>query len=447
MEVSMPDKFPEKLPPKGEGRVDDKHRVALLTEPEIGALNFLKNMDRSMGFKSGFSPMMKGLAAQNTEPLQYVEYRGEKIPSLNDYTTEQPDDTYDSGYTGNHDISDYSFNPFDSNTEINLGGFYDSIGDYFKYGGNQTGTGYYDGSGNVHDIDVENPANYPFSNDDSPYNPNRPESESDSEPPPPITYYQDWEGKDYSSQENADARNKELMNTVRDSAYGASQTYLDTEYGDAFTKEVSGDTDAYVKTFGDELALAYDQAQDGLYDDQAQSGIWDQTGYDNSMSSLDTALATENTALTDYVSEFTGKYTDAKNTWKTEQDSAADALYGNMDLDSYNQLKGYGGGYYNEDGSIKDGLDLSSYKDNQVFGGTFAADDYDFLGEFSKITPDGQRVEATVVPPTAATEIPEGDTSRSLLAGPDKASRTKKKKYKTTANTPLTGSGSSSSIN
>ena len=75
----MPEKFPEVLPPKGEGRVDSKHRVALLTEPEIEALNFLKNMDKAMGYKSGFSPMMQNLAAQNTQPLEYVEYRGEKI--------------------------------------------------------------------------------------------------------------------------------------------------------------------------------------------------------------------------------------------------------------------------------------------------------------------------------------------------------------------------------
>ena len=81
----MPEKFPEVLPPKGEGRVDSKHRVALLTEPEIEALNFLKNMDKAMGYKSGFSPMMQNLAAQNTQPLEYVEYRGERIPSLNDF--------------------------------------------------------------------------------------------------------------------------------------------------------------------------------------------------------------------------------------------------------------------------------------------------------------------------------------------------------------------------
>ena len=82
----MAEKFPENLPAKGTGKVDSKHRVAVLTEPEIQALNFLKNMDRSMGFRSGFSPMMQNLADQNTEPLDYVEYRGERIPSLNDFS-------------------------------------------------------------------------------------------------------------------------------------------------------------------------------------------------------------------------------------------------------------------------------------------------------------------------------------------------------------------------
>ena len=85
MELIMPEKFPDILPPKGEGRVDSKHRVALLTEPEIGALNFLKNMDKAMGYKSGFSPMMQNLASQDTQPLDFVEYRGERIPSLNDF--------------------------------------------------------------------------------------------------------------------------------------------------------------------------------------------------------------------------------------------------------------------------------------------------------------------------------------------------------------------------
>lgn len=481
----MPEKFPEVLPPKGEGRVDSKHRVALLTEPEIGALNFLKNMDRSMGFKSGFSPMMQNLAAQNTQPLEYVEYRGEKIPSLNDYgsygsgdsgsgsTGGNTSDTYSGGDDGDDWYSKYyaevmkqeqerqkqiqadieyadamsvqtkqsTYTGQDSETLA------DEEEDQFSelthdgrperepgsYGGGQDQGGRGEGTQNYGDgtTTVTNSNGETITVDGG-----------GSVVPNPI--YKDWEGEgNYTSQALADARNKELMDAARDSAYNTSQTYLDTEYGSEYGDEVSADVDAYVNSFGDELNLAYEQAQDGLYDAQAQSGVWNQEGYNESLAALNTALGSERDALGDYGDQFKADYTNTKNTWKTEQDAAADALYNMNNQEGYNLLKQHGLGYYNEDGTQKHGLDLSSFKDNQDFGGDFAGDDYDFLGEFSKITPDGEKIKATSLPSTETT-----DTGTTEEGSDGSTSKTKKKKkYRTTANTSLTGSGSSTNVN
>ena len=84
----MAQKFPENLPPKGRGRVDDKHQIALLTDFEIAALNTLKNRDKERGFPSGSGPEIRALAAQNSRPFEFVNYRGERIPSLNDLVKE-----------------------------------------------------------------------------------------------------------------------------------------------------------------------------------------------------------------------------------------------------------------------------------------------------------------------------------------------------------------------
>ena len=78
--------FPKTLPPKGRGRVDDTHQIALLTDFEIAALNTLKNRDKERGFPSGSGPEIRALAAQNSRPYEFVNYRGEQIPSLNDYS-------------------------------------------------------------------------------------------------------------------------------------------------------------------------------------------------------------------------------------------------------------------------------------------------------------------------------------------------------------------------
>jgi hypothetical protein len=75
--------------PKGEGRgrfpgyEGDHHQVAVLTDPEVEALNTLRYKDKDRGFVGGFGPEIQALADQNDRPFEFLEYRGEKIPTLN----------------------------------------------------------------------------------------------------------------------------------------------------------------------------------------------------------------------------------------------------------------------------------------------------------------------------------------------------------------------------
>ena len=75
--------------PKGKGRgrfpgyEGNHHQVAVLTDPEVEALNTLRWADKDRGFVGGFGPEIQALAAQNDRPFEFLEYRGEKIPTLN----------------------------------------------------------------------------------------------------------------------------------------------------------------------------------------------------------------------------------------------------------------------------------------------------------------------------------------------------------------------------
>jgi hypothetical protein len=71
---------------KGEedGRIDSDHRVVVATDAEVAALNYLKHQDKAQGFSSGNGPIIQALAQMNTDDLDYINYRGEEIPTLND---------------------------------------------------------------------------------------------------------------------------------------------------------------------------------------------------------------------------------------------------------------------------------------------------------------------------------------------------------------------------
>ena len=86
-----------KLPKgKGRGRWDDTHQIALLTDFEVEALNHLRWKDKDRGFSSGSGPEIKALAAKNSRPFEFVDYKGEKIPSLNDSGSDDLTGTTDS---------------------------------------------------------------------------------------------------------------------------------------------------------------------------------------------------------------------------------------------------------------------------------------------------------------------------------------------------------------
>ena len=70
---------------KEDGRIDEDHRLAILTDAEVEALNYLKHQDKEQGFQSGNGPLVQALASMNTHELDYYNYKGMNLPSLNDF--------------------------------------------------------------------------------------------------------------------------------------------------------------------------------------------------------------------------------------------------------------------------------------------------------------------------------------------------------------------------
>jgi hypothetical protein len=68
-----------------DGRIDDTHRVVAVTDIEASALNYLKNQDKKQGHSTGSGPRLRAMAAKDDQPLEYMMYKGMKIPSLNDF--------------------------------------------------------------------------------------------------------------------------------------------------------------------------------------------------------------------------------------------------------------------------------------------------------------------------------------------------------------------------
>ena len=475
MELIMPEKFPDILPPKGEGRVDSKHRVALLTEPEIGALNFLKNMDKAMGYKSGFSPMMQNLASQDTQPLEYVEYRGEKIPSLNDYGS------YGGGESGSGSTGGNIQSGSDSG-----GGYQESawarkqrlkaekeaaekawqdkleqekeeaakikeINDYVdeqirlqnirrEERRRQLGqTGDYpelDDEGNI--IRPERDPGYrpPEYGEPGYEEPSRYPEETTTPPPDDDgglenTYdvkpqFQAWDGSMHWSQEGADAENQLLL----DEGYASKKSELEG-YGGEATEGVYGQIESDFETFLEDTLTsqresAYNQALAGLYDDQQLSGVWDQAAYDTALSGLDEAVLTETGELEDYGASLKSDAEGAYDTWMASQlEGLGDLQSGATDASGYQAL---------QDWSWED-LDLSDFTSDQDY------QDFDFLTEFKKLTPEGETIAAE-----AEGEIEGAEGGVDAAPASRTTTRKKKKFTPVTSSASLTGSGSSSNI-
>ena len=438
MEEIMPEKFPEVLPPKGEGRVDSKHRVALLTEPEIEALNFLKNMDKAMGYKSGFSPMMQNLAAQNTQPLEYVEYRGERIPSLNDFGMDE----------GSVETGGRADRGGGSSNEGSSGGSSGRESDWARQQREKAEKRQKDLK-DIEDylamMDAMN-ADYHDPNELNP----RPEREPGYRPPEygepgyqePTRYpdydgegltreefesmaeeyeiypeYEAYDGSMHYSQASADAVNERLTTEARSTKESELTDYGSTE-AQGIYDEIASDFQTHLDSLSGQRQTAYDQALAGLYDDQQLTGVWDQGAYDTALSGLDAAVEGETAELDAYGTELQSGAEDAYNTWLTEQMSGL----GEQD---YQGL---------QDWSWED-LDLSGFTDDQEYK------DFDFLSEFKKLTPEGEVVEAE-----GETGIEEAEVEGDAAPASRTATKKKKKYTPTTSSASLTGGGSSTNI-
>jgi|8_EtaG_2_1085327.scaffolds.fasta_scaffold01622_7 hypothetical protein len=461
----MPEKFPEKLPPKGEGRVDNKHRVALLTEPEIGALNFLKNMDRAMGYKSGFSPMMQNLAAQNTRPLEYVEYRGERIPSLNDFSEggyggggdrgsdagerEARDQTSSGGDRTwantqrilaetqrkkmeerdnwlNEQIRKQNERREQRRQQLGQRGYRDSEHEADEeqdrlselgYGGRGSDPGSY-GGGQQRGGRGEGEQNYGPGGE--PYVPDY-EDDGDGDNPYGLRKeYQAHDGSMHWSQESADAENALLLDELRASKERELYDYGGTASEAAYT-DLGSDFETYLDdTLAGQRQTAYDQVLAGLYEDQKQSGVWDQDTYDTALAGVDAEVLADTGRLDEYGEQL-------KTSAKGDYDAWLEDQMSDISGQGYQDLK---------DWNWSD-LDLSSHTDNQEY------QDFNFLDEFKKLDPEGNVVGTD----TGAGTGEEVD-SAGVEATP--ASRTaikKKKKYTPiSSSASLTGGGSSSNI-
>lgn len=439
MEEIMAEKFPEVLPPKGEGRVDSKHRIALLTEPEIGALNFLKNMDKAMGYKSGFSPMMQNLAAQNTQPLEYVEYRGERIPSLNDFGMDEGDESTG----GRADRGGGSSN------EGSSGGSSGRESDWARQQREKAEKRQKDLK-DIEDylamMDAMN-ADYHDPNELNP----RPERDPGDdrqilqEPPRYPDYenyegltqqefnelateynlqpeFQAWDGSMHWTQASADSVNAGLLEQSYSTKESALKDYGSTEAQGVYD-EIASDYQTYRDdTLAGKRQTAYEQALAGLYDDQQLTGVWDQEAYNKALAGLDAAVEGETAELDAYGTELQSGAEDAYNTWLTEQMSGLDDFTAKQD---YQGL---------QDWSWED-LDLSGFTDDQKYK------DFDFLSEFKKLTPEGEAVGAEGETGIEGAEV-EGDSAPASRT----ASRKKKRYTPTSSSASLTGGGSSTNI-
>jgi len=94
---------------KGRGRYDKTHQIALLTDFEVKALNHLRMKEKDRGESSGSGKLIREIAAKNSRPFSFVDYKGEKIPTLNDSGDENV-----SGSTDSSGTTTYSYSGDDS---------------------------------------------------------------------------------------------------------------------------------------------------------------------------------------------------------------------------------------------------------------------------------------------------------------------------------------------
>ena len=314
----MAQKFPENLPPKGRGRVDDKHQIALLTDFEVAALNTLKNRDKERGFPSGSGPEIRALAAQNSRPFEFVNYRGERIPSLNDFSDgkgknegageqEARQQTQSGGdYGGSNDWAarerrrkekikrerearlkrekeEYEKKQKDLKAIQDYLDWYDNVNkqgstDYQDFEGENYGTD---------DRPERDPGYRPPQYGEPGYEEPPRQGGTDQPPPPPpdddggMTHeeflalteeydlkpeFADWKGEMHWSQDSADAANAGYLQTEQTGEIGGAEGF---KYGSEVTDAEGNITDetltgGYRSAYEQMLADAYDAAETGV---------------------------------------------------------------------------------------------------------------------------------------------------------------------------------------
>ena len=486
--------------PKGEGRgrVDDTHQVAVLTDLEAHALNTLRWKDKDRGFSSGSGPEIKALAAQNTRPFDFVEYKGDKIPTLNDSS--------DDNLTGSTDSSGNTTYSYGGDSDSSGGGYKESawakkkrleaeararaeaeareaaaaqarweeeqrkaeerqreikdINQYIALQRKKRLEFYnenHDLSGGIHESTEDEDAltdpdilDISTEEEDLFNDPDILEGDDDEggltedefnelvEKYDLKPEFQAKDGEMYWTQEEADMVNARF-DTARDTALGTLDTYGTETYG---TDYMSGLAENYTGSFADERQTAYDAALEGIYDDFKLSGVWDQTAYDEALAAVDAGVLADqgllDTAATGYTDLAQADYDE----WLAAQTKEIQDLYSGTSLED---LSDWELDVVGSDTNV--GLDMSAYDPTSDNYNpdlmNLEGQDFNFLEEFKKIYPSGTTTPG-VTEVTGDTDVPGGDES----TGRSSVRKTKKAKSKvpTYTSSPFASGGSSSTI-
>ena len=191
---------PVKSYAKEDGRIDEDHRIAVLTDAEVGAMQFIKEQEKGQGFSSGNGPLITALSALSTTEPDYINYKGMRIPTLN-----ESEDGY--GGTENSNFTD----PPDPSPTGTGGPPSQSSGGGWDPSAGRDSQGYL-------------PLHFQPGSGPSPEN----GGGSTTYVPPPPPKFKDMNGKEWNTQAEADASNaaiKAAMSGIEGQALTSDSTY------------------------------------------------------------------------------------------------------------------------------------------------------------------------------------------------------------------------------
>ena len=315
---------PVKSYAKEDGRIDEDHRIAVLTDAEVAALNYLKHQDKEQGYPSGNGPMIQALAAMNTDELDYYKYKGMEIPTLNDSGSDETGSgaSGDQGRSGGYGGSNSSSSSSGSSPGHGRSGFSTgtSARDYSGSGasGDQGRSGGYGGrdSGGdggpdrgqfetrPHVIQARSTA-AGRSGDWNAHVSQGGSTGGSSAAPPPPPKYKDMNGKEWNTQAEADASNERIkaaMAGIEGQVLTTDSTYERWLARNKDKEEYSGLTDEQRET-------AYNTARTKSIEDagaqvpamvEKMNNFWDKTDEDGNR------LYNENTTYDEFKNSLGG---------------------------------------------------------------------------------------------------------------------------------------------